>query len=69
MDIIDFHTHYVKREMLNPTWLNFLESINPEFYAKIDDFSDRPQQPAAPFQQKKWWNTAEDKRCSSLLPL
>jgi len=43
MEIIDFHTHYVKKEFLNPTWLNFLESINPEFYAKIDDFSNHPE--------------------------
>jgi len=43
MDVIDFHTHFVRREMLNPTWLNFLESINPEFYAKIDDFSNHPE--------------------------
>lgn len=29
--------------MLTPTWLNFLESINPEFYAKIDDYSNNPK--------------------------
>lgn len=43
MEIIDFHTHYIKKEMLNPTWLNFLEAINPEFYAKADDFSNHPE--------------------------
>lgn len=43
MDVIDFHTHYVRKELLNPTWLNYLESINPEFYSKIDDFSSNPE--------------------------
>jgi len=43
MDVIDFHTHFVRKEMLNPTWRHFLESINPEFYAKIDDFSNHPE--------------------------
>ncbi len=42
MEIIDFHTHYVRKELLNPTWLTFLESINPEFFAKMDDFSKNP---------------------------
>jgi len=42
MEIIDFHTHYVRKELLNPTWLSFLESINPEFFAKMDDFSKNP---------------------------
>jgi predicted TIM-barrel fold metal-dependent hydrolase len=39
MEVIDFHTHYVSRRWLNATWLNFLESINPEFYAEIDSYS------------------------------
>ncbi|MGQ9509957.1 MAG: amidohydrolase family protein [Thermodesulfobacteriota bacterium] len=43
MDVIDFHTHYVRKELLNPTWLNYLESINPEFFAQIDDFSNHPE--------------------------
>jgi len=43
MEIIDFHTHYIRKELLNPTWLHFLESINPEFYAKIDDYSNSPE--------------------------
>ncbi len=43
MEIIDFHTHFVKREMLNPTMLNFLEEVNPDFYAKIEDFSNDPE--------------------------
>jgi predicted TIM-barrel fold metal-dependent hydrolase len=28
---------------LNPTWLNYLESINPEFYEKVDNFSSDPE--------------------------
>jgi predicted TIM-barrel fold metal-dependent hydrolase len=43
MEVIDFHTHYVRKEFLNPTWLNYLESINPEFYEKVDDFSSDPE--------------------------
>jgi predicted TIM-barrel fold metal-dependent hydrolase len=43
MEIIDFHTHYISTEMLNPTWLNFLKEINPEYYAKADDFSKNPK--------------------------
>ncbi|OGP63028.1 MAG: metal-dependent hydrolase [Deltaproteobacteria bacterium RBG_13_47_9] len=43
MEVIDFHTHYVRKDVLNPTWLDFLESINPEFYARIDDFSSDPE--------------------------
>ena len=43
MEIIDFHTHYVRREAINPVWLNYLESINPEFYARMDDFSKQPE--------------------------
>jgi len=39
MEIIDFHTHLVKRELVNPTMLNFLEIANPEFYTRIDDFA------------------------------
>lgn len=43
MDVIDFHIHYVKKELLNPTWLNYLESINPEFFSKIDEFGQNPE--------------------------
>ncbi len=43
MDVIDFHTHYVRKELLNPTWLNYLESINPEFFSRIDDYSSNPE--------------------------
>jgi hypothetical protein len=43
MDVIDFHTHYVRKEFLNSTWRNYLESLNPEFYARIEEFSHRPE--------------------------
>lgn len=43
MEIIDFHTHYVRKELLNPTWLNYLESINPEFFSRIDEYSINPE--------------------------
>jgi hypothetical protein len=43
MEIIDFHVHYIRKEFLNPTWLNYLEQINPEFYAKADDFGKNPE--------------------------
>ena len=43
METIDFHTHFVRKEMLHPTWLNFLESINPKFYAKMEDFANNPE--------------------------
>lgn len=43
MQVIDFHTHFVRQEMLHPTWLNLLEKLNPEFYAKIEDFSNNPE--------------------------
>lgn len=43
MEVIDFHTHYVRKELLNPTWLNYLESINPEFYSRIDEYSRNPE--------------------------
>ncbi len=42
MNIIDFHTHYVRKEFLNFTWRNYLESINPDFYARIEEFSQNP---------------------------
>ncbi len=43
MEIIDFHTHYIRREIMNPTMLHFVEEVNPEFYAKIDDFGSDPE--------------------------
>lgn len=42
MKIIDFHTHYVRKEMLNPTWADYLEKINPEFFKQIDDYASHP---------------------------
>lgn len=38
-DIIDFHVHFVKKEYLNPTWLDYLKSVNPEFFEKIEECS------------------------------
>ncbi len=43
MDIIDFHTHLLIKEMSNPTLLNFLEEINPEFYVRIEEYANNPQ--------------------------
>lgn len=43
MDIIDFHTHLLKKDMSNPSLLNFLEEINPEFYARIEEYANNPQ--------------------------
>jgi len=42
MRIIDFHTHYVQQEMLNPTWRDYLAKINPEFFKQIDDYAHHP---------------------------
>ncbi len=43
MEVIDFHTHYVRKELLNLTWRNYLESLNPEFYDRIEEFGHRPE--------------------------
>jgi len=43
MDIIDFHTHLLLKEMLNPTIANFLEDVNPDFFARIEDYGKNPQ--------------------------
>ena len=43
MEIIDFHTHFVRKCFLHPTWLNLLEELNPEFYSKIDEFSNNAE--------------------------
>jgi predicted TIM-barrel fold metal-dependent hydrolase len=43
MEVIDFHTHLLKSEMANPTTLNFLESVNPAFFAEIEAFSKSPE--------------------------
>ena len=43
MQIIDFHIHYIRREMLNSTWLQYLAEMNPEYHANIEHFADHPQ--------------------------
>jgi len=42
VDVIDFHTHLLKKELLNPTHLNYLEAANPEFYSKMEEFARDP---------------------------
>jgi len=42
MEIIDFHTHWFKRELVNPTLIEFLQVNNPAFLQRIDDFSSNP---------------------------
>jgi hypothetical protein len=42
MEIIDFHTHLLKSDMLNPSVIEFLKTINPDFYAKMDEFNENP---------------------------
>ena len=42
MRVIDFHIHFIRREMLNATWLQYLEEINPEYHANIENFADHP---------------------------
>lgn len=41
--VFDFHVHYVRKEFLNPTWLNYLKDINPSFYAQIEEFGRDPE--------------------------
>ena len=43
MRVIDFHIHYIRREMLNSTWLQYLAEMNPEYHANIEHFADHPQ--------------------------
>ena len=43
MKIIDFHTHYVRKDLLNPVWDELLKELNPEFHARIDEFARRPE--------------------------
>lgn len=43
MNIIDFHIHYIRREMLNSTWLEYLAEMNPEYHANIEHFADHPE--------------------------
>ena len=42
MDIIDFHTHLLTKDMVNPTTLNFLEDVNPDFFYKIEEYGNNP---------------------------
>jgi len=42
VQVIDFHTHLLKKEMVNPTMIQFLESVNPGFCARIDEFGANP---------------------------
>lgn len=43
MKVIDFHTHLLKREMLNPTHLNHLEKVNPDFFARMEEYGSHPE--------------------------
>jgi len=42
LKIIDFHTHLLRKDMVNPTTLDFLEEVNPRFLAEIDAFAEDP---------------------------
>ncbi|MFH1240862.1 MAG: amidohydrolase family protein [Pseudomonadota bacterium] len=42
MKVIDFHTHLAKRDMLNPSPLDHLEKVNPDFFARIEEYSSNP---------------------------
>lgn len=42
MRVIDFHIHYIRREMLNKTWLDYLEEVNPAYHANIEQFAENP---------------------------
>jgi uncharacterized protein len=43
MRVIDFHIHYIQREMLNSTWLEYLAEMNPEYHENIEQFAHNPQ--------------------------
>ncbi len=43
MELIDFHTHWFRRELVNPTLVEFLEDNNPSFMQRIDDFASGPR--------------------------
>lgn len=43
MDVIDFHTHLLIKEMLTHTHLTFLETTNPEFFSRIGEYAENPQ--------------------------
>ncbi len=42
MEIIDFHIHLIRRELLNPTTIDLIKTTNPDFYHKMDDFGRDP---------------------------
>jgi hypothetical protein len=42
MEVIDFHTHLLKKNLLNPTTLEFLQTVNPSFYEEIREYADDP---------------------------
>lgn len=42
MKVIDFHTHLLRSDQLNPTTHRFLEEVNPSFYARIQAFDRDP---------------------------
>lgn len=42
MKAIDFHIHYIRRESLNATWRDYLEEINPAYYADVERFAEDP---------------------------
>ncbi|MCP4681616.1 MAG: amidohydrolase [Desulfobacterales bacterium] len=43
MQYFDFHTHLLIKKMMNPTLLNLLEQVNPDYYANMDAYSDNPR--------------------------
>lgn len=43
MKVIDFHIHYVRREMLNTTWIEYLAEVNPEYHENIERFAEDPE--------------------------
>ncbi len=40
MEIIDFHTHLVPANQLNPHMTEFFKETNPEFIVRVSDFDD-----------------------------
>ncbi|MBW1998330.1 MAG: amidohydrolase [Deltaproteobacteria bacterium] len=42
MKVIDFHTHLLKKDMLTPTHVRFLEETNPKFFERIDQYAADP---------------------------
>jgi len=42
IEIIDFHIHLVRSDLLNPTTIELIRTVNPDFYHKMDDFGTDP---------------------------